>query len=62
MLILTRRVRQCVTIGTDISVVILEIKEQQERIGIDAPRDMAVYREEIKDKVKRDDPPPTVVM
>ena len=47
MLILTRKAGECITIGDDIRVFILEIKGRQVRIGIDAPRDVPVHREEI---------------
>jgi carbon storage regulator len=47
MLILTRRPTQTVTIGNDIAVTVLEIRGTQVRIGVQAPRDIAVLREEI---------------
>lgn len=50
MLILTRRPTQTVTIGSDITVTILEIWGRQVRIGVNAPRDIAVLREEIVEK------------
>jgi carbon storage regulator len=50
MLILTRRPTQTVTIGNDITVTVLEIRGRQVRIGVDAPRDIAVLREEIVEK------------
>jgi carbon storage regulator len=52
MLILTRRPTQTVTIGNDITVTVLEIRGRQVRIGVTAPRDIAVLREEIVEKVK----------
>jgi carbon storage regulator len=51
MLILTRRPTQTVTIGNDITVTVLEIRGRQVRIGVTAPRDIAVLREEIVEKV-----------
>lgn len=48
MLILTRRVEETLLIGDDIRVVVLGVKGNQVRIGIEAPRDMAVDREEIR--------------
>jgi len=52
MLILTRRPTQTVTIGNDIAVTVLEIRGTQVRIGVDAPRDIAVLREEIVEKAR----------
>jgi carbon storage regulator len=51
MLILTRRPTQTLTIGNDITVTVLEIRGRQVRIGVTAPRDIAVLREEIVEKV-----------
>ena len=52
VLILTRRPTQAVTIGRDITVTILEIRGTQVRIGVHAPRDIAVLREELADKTR----------
>ncbi|OSM02400.1 carbon storage regulator CsrA [Magnetofaba australis] len=54
MLILTRRVGESLQIGDDIKVTLLGIKGNQVRIGIDAPRDVEVHREEIYDKIRRE--------
>ncbi|MBF0188662.1 MAG: carbon storage regulator CsrA [Magnetococcales bacterium] len=54
MLILTRRVGESLNIGDDIKITLLGIKGNQVRIGIDAPRDVEVHREEIYDKIKRE--------
>jgi len=54
VLILTRRVAESVRIGDDITVVVLGVKGKQVRIGIDAPKDIAVHREEIVDKIRRE--------
>lgn len=48
MLILTRNPEQRIMIGTDVVVTVLEVKGNQVRIGIDAPKDVAVDREEIR--------------
>ncbi len=54
MLILTRRVGETVIIGDDVKVTVLGIKGNQVRIGVDAPKDVAVHREEIYDKIQRE--------
>lgn len=54
MLILTRRIGESLTIGEDIKITLLGIKGNQVRIGIDAPKDVEVHREEIYDKIKRE--------
>jgi carbon storage regulator len=47
MLILTRRPTQTVKIGDDVTVTVLEIRGTQVRLGVNAPRDTAILREEI---------------
>lgn len=54
MLILTRRVGESLNIGDNIKITLLGIKGNQVRIGIDAPRDVEVHREEIYDKIRRE--------
>jgi carbon storage regulator len=54
MLILTRRVDETLLIGDDIRVVVLGIKGQQIKLGIEAPREMAVDREEIRERKNAD--------
>jgi carbon storage regulator len=58
MLILTRRVGETVMIGSDITVTILGVKGNQVRVGINAPKNVAVHREEIYERIRRelDDP------
>ena len=51
MLILTRRVGETVRIGDDVSIAVLGVKGNQVRIGIDAPREVAVHREEIYQRI-----------
>ena len=52
MLILTRKSGESLMIGEDISVTVLGVKGNQVRIGINAPKDISVHREEIFDKIK----------
>lgn len=54
MLILTRRIGEKLMIGDDISVTILGVKGNQVRIGVHAPEDVAIHREEIYDRVRRE--------
>jgi carbon storage regulator len=54
MLILTRRIGETIKIGADITVVVLSVKGRQVRIGIDAPKDVAVHREELIERIKRE--------
>ena len=55
MLILTRRINETLNIGDDIQVTVLGIKGNQVRIGINAPRDVPVHREEIYQKILQED-------
>jgi carbon storage regulator len=55
MLILTRRVGETVMIGEDITVTVLGVKGNQVRIGVNAPRNVAVHREEIFERIKREE-------
>jgi carbon storage regulator len=50
MLVLTRGLRQALTIGKDITVTVLEIRGTQVRIGVQAPRNIAVLRKEVGEK------------
>ena len=52
MLILTRKVGETLMIGDNIKITVLAVKGNQLRIGIDAPRDVAVNREEIYERIK----------
>ncbi len=53
MLILTRRVNEKLMVGDEVTVTVLSISGNQVRIGVNAPRHVPVHREEIYDKVKR---------
>lgn len=55
MLILTRRVGETLMIGDDITVTVLGVKGNQVRVGVNAPRDVAVHREEIYQRIRTDD-------
>ena len=54
MLILTRRVGETVMIGNDITVTVLGVKGNQVRVGVNAPKEVAVHREEIYERIKRE--------
>ena len=55
MLILTRRVGETVMIGNEVTVTVLGVKGNQVRIGVNAPEDVAVHREEIYERIKREE-------
>ena len=55
MLILTRRVGETVMIGNDVTVTVLGVKGNQVRVGVNAPRDVAVHREEIFERIRREE-------
>jgi carbon storage regulator len=54
MLILTRRVGETLMIGDEVTVTVLGVKGNQVRIGVNAPRDVTVHREEIYERIKRE--------
>lgn len=54
MLILTRRVGEMVVIGDEVTVTVLGVKGNQVRLGVNAPREVAVHREEIFERIKRE--------
>ncbi|BBM00188.1 carbon storage regulator CsrA [Microbulbifer sp. GL-2] len=54
MLILTRRIGQNLRIGANVSIVVLDIKGNHVRVGIEAPKSLSVHREEIYMRIQRE--------
>lgn len=52
MLVLSRRLNERVMIGNDVVLTIVDISENQVKIGIDAPKNLQVHREEIYDRIR----------
>ncbi len=59
MLTLTRKVGETIRIGDDIEIVVKEIRRNQVRIGIVAPREVAIYREEVYESMKAEEDEPS---
>ena len=57
MLILTRRLNESLMVGDDVKVTVLGIKGNQVRVGINAPRHVPVHRQEIYEKIKKEELP-----
>jgi carbon storage regulator len=55
VLILTRRVGETLMIGAEVAITVLGVKGNQVRIGVKAPKEVAVHREEIFDRLKHQD-------
>ena len=54
MLILTRRVGETLMIGDSVTVTVLGVKGNQVRVGVSAPKDVAVHREEIYERIQKE--------
>lgn len=54
MLILTRRVGETLMVGDDVTVTVLGVKGNQVRIGVNAPKNVAVHREEIYERIRKE--------
>lgn len=54
MLVLSRKLGEVITIGDQISVTVIEVKDNKVRLGIEAPQDMRIYRQEIYLKVQQE--------
>ena len=52
MLILTRRVSESLMIGDDVTITVLGVKGNQVRLGVNAPKEVAVHREEIYERIR----------
>lgn len=61
MLVLTRKIGQSIVIGDDVEVVVLEVRGEQVRIGIRAPKNVSVHRKEIYEQIQTDPPSPSEV-
>ena len=53
MLILTRKVGESVLIGNDISITVLSVRGNQVKLGVEAPKEVSVHREEIYQRIKQ---------
>ena len=54
MLILTRRISESIIVGDDVKITVLGVKGNQVRLGIDAPKNLPVHREEIYERIQQE--------
>jgi carbon storage regulator len=54
LLVLTRMVDERIFVGEDIVITVIAVRGDQVRIGIEAPRDVRIYREEVYDRIERE--------
>jgi carbon storage regulator len=59
MLILTRRVGESIIIGDDTAITVLNVKGNQVRLGVNAPKNVSVHREEIYKRIKQEQQSPS---
>ncbi len=52
MLVLTRRLGESITIGDNVKIIVVEIDGNQVKLGIEAPREIEIYREELYERIK----------
>jgi len=54
MLVLTRKVNESIMIGDEVKITVVEVKGDQVKLGITAPRNIAVHREEVYEEIQRE--------
>ena len=55
MLVLTRRINESIVINDDVSVLVVEVRGDRVRLGIEAPKDVTVHRKEVYDVIRESD-------
>lgn len=56
MLVLTRRINESIVINDDVSVLVVEVRGDRVRLGIEAPKDVSVHRKEVYDVIRESTP------
>ena len=56
MLVLTRKINESIVINDDVSIMVVEVRGDRVRLGIEAPKDVSVHRKEVYDVIKEDAP------